>query len=256
MKPVKVLVSILVALTLVVLPTPAALAVANNNITPVVTAAPPIFAVGQTANMFMGISNGNAESTAQIQAGDAFTFTFDAASGTSFALQSTVLVNSATLSAADFQVAGPTGGQFTITYSGAAKVFVPGDSFVIQVSFQTPASPGTGKLTVQAPANNRYDPVVGGYTVISFVTFPAGPKGDTGPAGPQGPQGETGATGPQGIQGIQGVAGPAGPQGETGATGATGALGPAGPQGAKGLNWKGTWNATTNYSIDDAVSYE
>ena len=102
---------------------------------------------------------------------------------------------------------------------------------------------------------------------------PTGPQGPAGPTGPQGPQGETGATGPQGPSGPQG---PQGPQGSTGATGATGATGPqgpsgpqgpqgvqgnvgpqgpAGPQGAKGLNWKGAWDATTNYVTDDAVSY-
>lgn len=61
-----------------------------------------------------------------------------------------------------------------------------------------------------------------------------GPKGDAGPAGPTGPQGETGP------------AGPTGPKGE---------VGPTGPTGPRGLNWRGAWEASTTYSIDDAVSH-
>lgn len=47
----------------------------------------------------------------------------------------------------------------------------------------------------------------------------------------------------QGQQGIQGV------QGQAGANGAPGPVGPA------GLNWQGTWAATTSYVTDDAVAY-
>lgn len=53
----------------------------------------------------------------------------------------------------------------------------------------------------------------------------------------RGPQGEQGTQGIQGEQGIQGVQGP---PGETG---------PA------GLNWQGAYSPTTEYQIDDAVSY-
>lgn len=51
-------------------------------------------------------------------------------------------------------------------------------------------------------------------------------KGDAGATGAAGPTGATGATGPQGIQGV------------------------AGP---KGLTWKGAWNSSDTYNIDDAV---
>jgi hypothetical protein len=78
-----------------------------------------------------------------------------------------------------------------------------------------------------------------------------------GPVGPQGPQGLTGATGPQGSVGATGPQGPIGATGPVGATGATGAPGPQGATGAvgsKGLNWKGNWNTSTEYAVDDAVS--
>jgi Collagen triple helix repeat (20 copies) len=70
-------------------------------------------------------------------------------------------------------------------------------------------------------------------------------------SGPAGAVGLTGATGP---------AGPAGPQG------ATGPVGPAGPPGAGGsgggtsitvsLNYQGGYAATTNYALNDIVSYQ
>ncbi len=50
----------------------------------------------------------------------------------------------------------------------------------------------------------------------------------TGPAGPQGPAGNNGAAGPQGIPG---------------------------PVGPAGLNWQGTWSASSTYVVDDAVAY-
>ena len=99
---------------------------------------------------------------------------------------------------------------------------------------------------------------------------PVGPQGETGPAGPQGetgptgPQGETGPAGPQGETGPTGPPGPPGPQGETGPAGPPGPEGPlglAGPQGKAGLNgklinsWKGLWNETTEYQINDMISY-
>ena len=118
-------------------------AMADHSITPVVTAVPPIFAVGQTVSMFVGISNGNGASTEQIQPGDAFTFTFDAACGTAFSPPSPVVVNSATLNAADFQVGSrPTNRQFTITYNGIARMFAPGDSFIIRFRSRPPRRPG------------------------------------------------------------------------------------------------------------------
>src|SRR5437764_5856787 len=88
---------------------------------------------------------------------------------------------------------------------------------------------------------------------------PAGPQGQPGPqgpAGPQGPTGDKGDAGPQGPQGATGPQGPSGPQGPTGAQGPQGQTGAQGPQGAKGLNWKGAWDAATNYLTDDAVSYQ
>lgn len=49
-----------------------------------------------------------------------------------------------------------------------------------------------------------------------------------------------------GSQGPQGVAGPTGPQGPQGVPG---------PVGPAGLNWQGTWSASSTYVVDDAVSY-
>ena len=79
---------------------------------------------------------------------------------------------------------------------------------------------------------------------------PVGPQGEVGPQGLQGLKGDDGAIGPmgeQGIQGIQGLQGPIGPQG------IEGQVGPVGPA---GLTWRGQYNDSTSYVMDDAVSYQ
>ncbi len=62
-----------------------------------------------------------------------------------------------------------------------------------------------------------------------------------------------GPTGPTGAPGVDGI-------GTTGATGATGPQGIQGPPGnnaisPSGLVWRGAWNETYNYSINDSVGY-
>lgn len=79
--------------------------------------------------------------------------------------------------------------------------------------------------------------------------------GGAGLAGSTGVAGSAGATGATGATGVAGVAGPAGAPGAVGATGATGATGPAGPAGAGLVNYKGTYNSTTNYSNGDVVQF-
>ncbi|GGA59855.1 hypothetical protein GCM10011507_09220 [Edaphobacter acidisoli] len=82
--------------------------------------------------------------------------------------------------------------------------------------------------------------------------------GATGPAGPQGLQGVAGAVGPQGPQGIEGPAGPAGAQGLQGVAGPQGLQGPPGPSGGAvtGLNYRGTYNSTATYAVNDFVNYD
>ena len=128
--------TLLLLLTLPLFSMTAALAQSGNQITPVITVSPGIFPIGQNSSIFLSVANGNASSNKNIQPGDTFVFTFDASSGTGFSLQSPVLVNSSTLTADDFGVSLSTSGQITITYKGVAKIFTPGDSFTIKVSFQ------------------------------------------------------------------------------------------------------------------------
>lgn len=54
--------------------------------------------------------------------------------------------------------------------------------------------------------------------------------------------------GDAGIAGAAGATGSTGPDGPQGSTGATGAKGP------KGLVWRGAWNSSTSYVVDDAVT--
>ena len=217
----------------------------NPLITPVLTLAPPLFTAGQPANVFLSVTNGNVKSTSPILDGDTFSFTFDAASGSGFALQSPLLVNSATLNSAEFSVAFVSGRQLRITYIGVSKVFNPGDSFGVKVSFQAPIQPGTGRLTFGVlnpgnPANklsDRYTNTLPTIATLTFVDFPTGPKGDQGDKGDKGdtgPQGPMGDKGEQGDKGDTGDRGPQGPQGSQGPQGPQGLRGPQGSQGPPG----------------------
>jgi hypothetical protein len=78
-----------------------------------------------------------------------------------------------------------------------------------------------------------------------------GVQGMAGVAGPQGPQGDpgVGVAGPEGPRGDPGQS-ITGPKGDPGERGEPGAVGPA------GLTWRGAWNATRAYVVDDAVGYD
>jgi len=230
---------------------------ANSQITPVVTVAPNLFPAGQLSDTFLCVSNGNPSSTQFIQDGDVFKLTFDPSIGIVTTVAAQALVNSSNLQAADFSVSlGSAPNQIVISYIGASKRFMPGDSFCVKVSFTANNAIGSGKITCESSYSGgeqgRYNNVDPKYTTISIVDFATGPpgmKGDKGDKGDAGPQGQVGPPGPTGPQGPAGAQGPAGP------TGATGEQGPAGPQGPKGLNWKGAWDAAAHYVADDAVSF-
>jgi microcystin-dependent protein len=81
-----------------------------------------------------------------------------------------------------------------------------------------------------------------------------GDPGVTGPTGPAGGTGLSGATGVTGATGATGVIGSTGFAGNTGATG-VGATGATGATGVTGLTWKGGWNGTATYDLNDAVAY-
>jgi len=63
-----------------------------------------------------------------------------------------------------------------------------------------------------------------------------------------------GATGAPGV-GMTGATGATGPQGATGATGVTGATGATGPQGPPVATYTGSYQASRNYGLNDAVNY-
>jgi collagen type VII alpha len=54
---------------------------------------------------------------------------------------------------------------------------------------------------------------------------------------------------------VTGATGPQGPAGPTGAAGSTGAIGATGSSGAVGMNFRGAWTTSTNYAVNDAVTY-
>jgi hypothetical protein len=92
------------------------------------------------------------------------------------------------------------------------------------------------------------------------LTGATGATGSTGAQGPIGLTGATGATGATGSQGPQGLTGATGATGPIGLTGSQGIQGPVGPQGVAGVDgtsiqWRGTWNADSTYSPQQAVVF-
>ena len=83
-----------------------------------------------------------------------------------------------------------------------------------------------------------------------------GLPGATGPAGAQGSMGYPGPAGSAGPAGPQGVQGAVGAAGQVGANGPAGPAGPTGATGIAGLAYRGGYASTTNYALNDAVTFE
>ena len=184
----------------------------NQNITPIVTITPNLFKVGTTSSAFICITNGNANSGRTIQTGDSFALTVDASIGTLTSFDPAIMVNSATLTAADFLAAsGNASNKIVINYVGPAKVFAPGDSFCMKITVAANSVIGSGKVNCEVqPAkglDRRYNDLVLKYTTISVVDFATGPQGDKGDKGDQGDKGDKGDKGDQGAQGPSGISG-------------------------------------------------
>lgn len=215
------LLALSVVLPVVMLDAPLLSAAAKKRtIEPVWSIVPNAFPAGQTSSAFLTISNGNPASDRPIEAGDEFAVSLDLAGGQISALEPEVLVNSQTLAPTDFEVrAGGAADQIVLTYTGASRLFAPGDSVSVKLTFVAPSASAAGRVTaVGPPDRSRYASILPSFATLSIVDFPVG-SGAPGPVGPEGPAGP---------------AGNPGQQGPTGATGATGAQGPAGPPGPPG----------------------
>ena len=104
---------------------------------------------------------------------------------------------------------------------GIAYASIPDAAGVIHACYRTDS--GAVRL-IDVPDQTCLDGEVAIQWNIRGDIGPAGPPGATGPAGPPG---ETGPTGPQG---------------------------PAGPAGPGSLNWRGAYDGSKSYAVDDAVS--
>jgi hypothetical protein len=148
-------------------------------------------------------------------------------------------------------VAGPTGpvgaaGPAGLVYQGSydsTQNYARNDAVTFQgASYLSLAGSNTGNTPGMSPA--------------AWALLAA--QGGAGPAGAAGPAGSAGATGIQGPAGAAGATGLAGPAGAAGPVGATGAAGPAGAAGVNGLNgvsYQGVYSSTTNYQMNDGVTF-
>src|SRR5258707_528726 len=174
----------------------------NNRITLACDLAPNAIQVGQTAGVSLTCVNANAASTASIQPGDIFVFQFDLGDGRIARLGTQVFVNSASLASLDFALGfGSDSSAVTVTYSGPAKPFPPGDSFSLEATVVSPTTVRGGKVVYQAPAGAAYNSPSPAFSTLSSTTFPFGTPGPTGAQGPQGPLAPLVPQGPQGDPG-------------------------------------------------------
>ena len=95
------------------------------------------------------------------------------------------------------------------------------------------------------------------YNGSGYVSLAAGNHGSTPDQSPQQWMqfAAAGAAGPAGAVGVTGAIGATGATGLTGATGATGPTGATGAQGPPVANYTGSYHASSNYALNDAVSY-
>ena len=113
--------------------------------------------------------------------------------------------------------------------------------------------------------------ITGSFTV-NGVPFTNGTNGTSGTSGANGTSGSSGSSGTNGIAGTNGTAGSSGSSGSSGTNGGTGSSGSAGTSGSSGTNgidgtsgssgssgssftWKGTYNNSSGYSVNDVVEY-
>src|SRR5262249_41102479 len=229
------------------------------------------------APVLLTITDVNGQIPIGLVPGEAFELTLDADTETIVAFDQSIVVNSSTLVSSDFQIGAPSATELLITYQGAPKNFMPGDSLAVAATLETRAAPASGRIAFQHSTEFVFVPYAiesgqgGGGT--PGPPGPTGPQGPPGPAGAKGANGApgaagaigaTGATGPigptgsvgaTGANGATGATGSIGPLGPTGATGADGATGPTGATGTQGLTWQQAWSAGTTYGMGDAVSF-
>jgi collagen type VII alpha len=166
-----------------------------------------------------------------------------------------------------------------VTFAGASWVSVAGGNAgqepdVSPASWSVVAAQGAAGLQgvpgVAGPAGSTGGAGAQGVQGVVGAQGVAGPQG---PAGSQGLAGSQGAVGAAGVAGLQGMAGQAGAQGVAGAVGAVGAqgaqgsagsngvagaaggVGATGANGAVGMNFRSAWSPSTNYAVNDAVTY-
>ncbi len=96
--------------------------------------------------------------------------------------------------------------------------------------------------------DSKENPLTSHSAELNLTLTSLGPQGPQGLQGPSGAAGAAGPAGPQGVAGPIGPVGPPGPLGPAGPQGATGAVGPI------GINNRGVWDPTANYTANDAVS--
>ena len=171
--------------TMMLVPT-VALADGGPMIAPVVTVYPTLFPVNnaslsQTSFAFVCISNDDPLSTAKLQVGDTFSFTFEGSIGTQFSVVSPLLVNSTALTATDFTES------FSLNASSQAvlqlkytdtlnKYFSGGDSVCAKISFKPSATIGSGQIIVHGPADYyRFIPTLPPYVTATTGDFIAAP---------------------------------------------------------------------------------
>src|SRR2546425_1373333 len=103
----------------------------DSRIVPLYAVAPSVFQTGLTSSVLFTVLQANPNSNQQIQNGDTFTFALSVA-GASVVSLGTITVNAAGFGPSNFTASlSADTKQITLTYTGAATRFGPGESFSV-----------------------------------------------------------------------------------------------------------------------------
>jgi len=221
MKNLKIILTFTLTLSTVLIPGQYAHAQTQTSPSVNFTISPSIFPQGQSTSALLCMSPSNTATGLTFNQNDVVGYTFDSSIGTITAIDTPLMVHSATLLSSDFaaHLGGPGNpNKIVITFTTAVtKPFSYTDTICAKITFTTSSTLGSALIRY----SSKYTGLAGvmgnlPYLFVSVVDFGVGlqgPKGDKGDPGSDGAQGNIGPNGPKGDKGDKGDAGPQGPPG-------------------------------------------
>src|SRR5262249_50441634 len=113
---------------------------------------PNVLAPSANASVIFAIANVSGNVPYALTAGSVFALSLDPNTETIVAFDHAIVVNSSTIVPADFQIATPSDREILITYLGAPKTLLPGESFAVATTLHTRVAPESATIAFQQTA--------------------------------------------------------------------------------------------------------